>query len=259
MQHEAMTRHEDLSAFAAALRDPQAAVPEGLLAPEGVPVADRFAVYRNNVYVSLIDALAERHPVVQALVGEDFFRAMARAYVRQQRPREASLLQFGDTFPAFIEAFAPAGEVPYLADVAALENLWQQSWGAADAPALSLQALAGLSPEQMLTMRFCAHPATRLLRSRWPVGGIWQCHQQPEPHLGDLNWEGQNVLLTRPDADIHLLMIPNGVAALAASLMSGARLESAVVEAFAEEADLDVGGALRMLIEAGFASEVAAQ
>ena len=50
----------------------------------GVP-SRRFGVYRNNVYASLIDVLAGRFPVVARLVGEEFFRAMARAYVEQSR------------------------------------------------------------------------------------------------------------------------------------------------------------------------------
>ena len=68
----------------------------------------RFGVYRNNVYSSLIDVLQARFPVVSRLVGEEFFRAMARVYVEQEPPRSAVLLRYGASFPDFVASFAPA-------------------------------------------------------------------------------------------------------------------------------------------------------
>ena len=63
-------QHTEFAAFAAALHDPGAPIPEGLTAPQGAPLGERFAVYRNNVHASLVDVLADRFPVVQALVGQ---------------------------------------------------------------------------------------------------------------------------------------------------------------------------------------------
>lgn len=73
--------------FAAALLDPARPAPAGLTSWNGSDPAQRFAVYRNNVTVSLIDALADTFPVVQALVGVDFFRTMAREFVRATSTR----------------------------------------------------------------------------------------------------------------------------------------------------------------------------
>ncbi|MBP0650496.1 putative DNA-binding domain-containing protein, partial [Mycobacterium tuberculosis] len=63
------------AAIAAALVAPDRPVPAGLEGRDGRPAGRRFAVYRNNVVVSLIDALAARFPVVAMLVGDAFFRA----------------------------------------------------------------------------------------------------------------------------------------------------------------------------------------
>jgi hypothetical protein len=72
--------------FAWAVLDGEASVPGPLVgksgrATSGKTVTRSFAVYQNNVYASLIDALASRFPVTARLVGEEFFQAMARIYI----------------------------------------------------------------------------------------------------------------------------------------------------------------------------------
>jgi len=56
--------------FAAALLNAQLPYPKGLCSRNGADPSRRFAVYRNNVQSSLINALADSYPVVLQLVGE---------------------------------------------------------------------------------------------------------------------------------------------------------------------------------------------
>src|SRR3546814_8116855 len=82
-----MTRlAERLDEFALALLDPERAVPKGLVGPDGEPSARRFAVYRNNVFVGLTDALRAGFPCIVRLVGDDFFAAMARVFAAATPP-----------------------------------------------------------------------------------------------------------------------------------------------------------------------------
>jgi hypothetical protein len=74
-------------AFATALLDRTAALPSSLGGAARRRSDRRFAVYRNNVAVGLVSALATRFPVVKRLVGDDFFRAMAHAYASVELPR----------------------------------------------------------------------------------------------------------------------------------------------------------------------------
>jgi Putative DNA-binding domain len=50
--------------------------PEDVVAARGKGVVKQYNVYRNNVTVSLIDALAAIYPAVQRITGVEFFRAM---------------------------------------------------------------------------------------------------------------------------------------------------------------------------------------
>jgi hypothetical protein len=61
--------------FAAALLDPERTAPAGVVGPDGDPCPKRFAVYRNNVVVVLIEILRAAYPAVRRLVGDEFFDA----------------------------------------------------------------------------------------------------------------------------------------------------------------------------------------
>lgn len=121
--------------WAEALLNPSQAAPQGLRTWNRSDPAKHLAVQRNNVMISLVDALAHTFPVTLQLVGEEFFRAMAQVFVLAHPPRTRVLAHHGQALPSFIAQFPPAAGLPYLADVAQLE--WQrlQALHAADASA----------------------------------------------------------------------------------------------------------------------------
>ena len=125
------------AAFAASLLDPARETPGDRRRPARArPLRKRYAVYRNNVTVSLIDALAAVYPAVQRITGADFFRAMARFHIRETPPTSPLLFEYGRDFPDFIARYPHAEAMPWLADVARLERAWLDAYHAADAPAL---------------------------------------------------------------------------------------------------------------------------
>jgi hypothetical protein len=153
------------AAFAPGLIDPAYDAPEDIVAGSGKGVVKRYNVYRNNVTVSLIDALAAVYPAVQRITGVDFFRAMARFHVRATPPVSPLLSEYGRDFPAFIESYEYAGEMPWLADTARIERAWLDAYHAEDRSALSAEALAAVDPAVLAEVRFEAHPAARIVRS----------------------------------------------------------------------------------------------
>src|SRR6516225_5023142 len=98
---------EELSSYAArfasALLDPAGATPAVVLGPAGKGAVKRYNVYRNNVTVGLINALAAVYPAVQRITGVEFFRVMARFHIRAAPPSSPLLFEYGREFPAFIE------------------------------------------------------------------------------------------------------------------------------------------------------------
>ena len=79
------------SAFAKALLDSKQPIPVGIGAPGAVIPTRRLAVHRNNMIAGLVNVLKGRFPVVEKIVGEEFFGAMAGAFVRECPPRSPVL------------------------------------------------------------------------------------------------------------------------------------------------------------------------
>jgi hypothetical protein len=238
-----------IASFAGALVNPSRPAPAATQRRDGRPVERRFAVYRNNVAVALIGALEARYPVVRRLVGDDFFRAMAGAFVAAEKPRSPALMLYGDGFPDFVASFPPAGAVPFLADVARLENAWVEAYHAAEADALGLDALAAIAPDALEALRFQPHPAARLLRFSHPAASIWAASQgEGEPRPPEV-WSAEEALVARPDADVFVRVLPPGGFAFAAALFSGASLGEAAARAAVD--DFDPGAHLVGLIGAG--------
>lgn len=193
---------------------------------------DRFNVYRNNVAVSLRDALGDTFPVVKQLVGEDFFAGLAQAFVRENLPRTPVLLEYGGAFPRFIERFPPADAVPYLADMARVEWAWLQAYHAADAEPLAADALATVPEGKLDDVRFETHPSLWLVSSEWPVISMWQAHQQDgPPDLSNLPSGPEYGLIIRPELDVEVHKLSASASRLIDQLADDVTLGTALAEA----------------------------
>jgi len=238
--------------FAAALRDPAAPPPAATRGRKGAPDGRRFAVYRNNVAVGLIGAIEARYPVTRRILGEQAFRGLARAYVQAEKPGSPVLSAYGGSFPEFIAGSCEKLGPPYLADVARLENAWVEAYHAADADAASLADLAALDAPDLAGARIQFHPAARLLRFATPAASIWA--SQRDGPAAPPRGQGEDVLVTRPEADVSVRILPVAGYAFAGRLRDGATLAEAA-EALPDRSEfgthlvgLVASGAVRSII-----------
>lgn len=234
--------------FAAALQDPALPVPPGIVSPRGDGDPLRFAVYRNNVHVGLVGVLAAKFPVCRQLVGAEFFTAMARLYVADHKPQSPVMMRYGSDFAHFIAGFEAARPVPYLADMARLEQAWSIAYNAADTQPLAIAQLAGLGPQALLDTVLAAHPAAGLVASPYPIGSIWSAHQAPGSKVQP---GAQTVLVARPQAEVRVTVIPPADGAFLAALSSTQSIGAAAEAVLLQHADFDLAAALSGLCALG--------
>ncbi|HZR88052.1 MAG TPA: DNA-binding domain-containing protein [Bradyrhizobium sp.] len=246
------------AAFVSSLLDPAGATPAVVLGPAGKGAVKRYNVYRNNVTVSLIDALAAVYPAVQRITGVEFFRAMARFHVRATPPSSPLLFEYGRDFPAFIKTYEYARGLPWLADVARIERAWLDAYHAADAEALSAEALASFPPERLADAVFTAHPATQIVRSAFSAVTIFAANRS-EAAVGPIDaGTPEDALITRPDADVIVRHLPKGGAVFLQGLMSGQSLGEAAAFALEASPSFDIATNIAGMIEAGAFTAVSA-
>lgn len=170
----------------------------------GVAPAGRIAVYRSNVFHNYTEALRAVYPVVERLVGEDFFAGAARKYIVAYPSTSGDIQDYGQRFGEFLESFAPAASLPYLGEVARLEWLWHECFHGAEHAPLSLERLGDIAEESLDMLSFTLHPACRLLASRYPIGKIWSVNQP--------DWQGATDVDIEADGAARLLLRRDGFA-----------------------------------------------
>lgn len=160
-------------------RDAPASALQGhVRALRGTSAQAGLAAYRGNATALAERALGGHFPTVAALVGDESFAGLARAFWQRHPPQRGDLAEWGEALPDFIGASEQLAGEPYLTDVARLDGCVHLGLRAADAAAEApaLDALASHDPSQ-LALKLT--PGAALLSSAWPVAAIWLAHQRP--------------------------------------------------------------------------------
>ncbi|MFT7596039.1 MAG: hypothetical protein ACI8R4_003373 [Paracoccaceae bacterium] len=239
----------DQQTFNTALLDPSHPVPDGLHDGAARPAGRRFDVYRNNVAVSLTEAIRTGFPVITKLLGRENIDGLAGIFLRAHPPTSPVLIQYGQAFPDFLASTDQLAHLGYLADVARLELAIRRSYHAADAPPIAPDAFAALPPERLMDTTMHLAAAVQIIRSNWPIYDIWRfnTHEDaPKPSP-----VAQDVLITRPEFDPAPHLLPAGGAAWITALAKGQNIGAALETAATEDPDFDLAVPLALLLQGG--------
>jgi hypothetical protein len=221
--------------------------------PGGLTAGSSLLVYRNNIASSLTRALRDLYKVVDKLVGKEFFNALAREFIPANHPPHGRLVDFGRAFPRFLQDFPPAAELPYLADVAALELAWNDAFHSADAGTIAPGVLQSIAPDTFPDLVIQLHPSSQLLWSVHPIMDIWSSNQdgaradQPV----DLSSGPDHLLILRPQNEVVILRMPVDHWVFANALQHGRALRLAHEETVTISPDFDLEVAFGQLLKVG--------
>lgn len=247
------------SRFAEALLDRTRPVPADVTSWTGTAPVKRYGVYRNNVATGLARALAARFPVTEKIVGEEFFTAMARDFVLAHPPTSPVLLHYGADFAGFVADFAPAANLPYLADIVRLEDAQTRAYHARDIAPIESNVLTRITPERMSGLSFRFHPAACIVRSSFPIVTIWSMNASLLPLAPIADWRAEDALVTRPELSVITRQVSPGSAIFLLALMRHATLGEAFDEALQADAGFDLGRNLAELMRSGALIDIVAE
>jgi hypothetical protein len=138
----------------------------------------QLSIYRNSISSRFQKALLDIYPVCEQLVGTEFFKAMANAFTATAQSHSPDLNDYGKEFADFIQTFAPAQSLPYLADTTRLEWGWHLITGAPDHTQFDYNGLANSYKENGERIIFTLPKRVTLLASSYPVHQIWESNQK---------------------------------------------------------------------------------
>ena len=213
----------------------------------GMEGAARLDIYRNNLHEGFIKALALGFPVIERLVGEDYFRQLALDFLRAYPSRAGNLHHIGTPLSGFLQERFAQTEYAYFADIAALEWAHQEALVAVDVEPMAPDALRAIDPAAYEALRFTLHPACGLVQSAYPIVRIWRANQPgtSSEDTIDLASGGDNVLVLRTPECIEFHRLPAGDFAALAAFSRGETLGAAFEAAQAADPMYDLGAALR--------------
>jgi hypothetical protein len=199
----------------------------------------RLSVYQNNTFLGLTVVLKATFPVVAQLVGDGFFKTLARHYYEKYPLASGNRHTFGGDLAAFLTTFDPAAALPYLPDMAALEWALLESEIAPDAPTASF---ADLTAETLADPDFTLslHPSVRIIRVHYNVLDLWRAHQQEVPDTLTLHQTPHDLLIARnPHDEVTIQTITPAFKDFLMACASNQPLAMALSETLAQHPDTE--------------------
>ena len=244
---------DDLSRFTHAIVRGEALASEINATYLSYPASTAIEIYRNNYRGNLHDTLAGAYPVIEQIVGKDFFRQLTKIFIEKYFSRSGNLHLYGAQMADFVANLPAAQKLVYLSDVAVLEWAYHCAYFAPDAATLDINQLAQTPPEQYPKLILHTHPACHVVRSPYPISAIWHAHQPGAPddfHI-DLDSGPSRVLVSRKEDVVHVSELQAGDAEWLLSIQSGATFGTATAATLENYPDFDLQACLLSLMSQG--------
>lgn len=236
--------------FAAALLDPDIDIPVGVGKAKNNQAPKRFSIYRNNVVVSLMDAMASSFPSLLTIMGEENFKRVSRNFILNHPPSTPMMQQYGRAFPEFLSGFKPLAKSPFLADVARAELSWINAYHAQDAGILTPEELQSIDPDKIMELVLTPHPAFHILSSSYPIVDLFNARSEwPKPGL-DIG-QVQTLVITRPNFDCFANEVEESIGSFLSLLASGISLGDAISTTNETHTDFDATTSISTLLQIG--------
>ena len=214
-----------------------------------------FNVYRNGYYRSAIGTLVSNYPAVLALLGEDYFRFLAKQYVNEFPPSVGTLVGYGGEFASFLAAHNDRARLPYLSDIARLDRAWLNVYFAADTAPITADEVAALAGRvggiDSQQLNLCA--ATAIVSLDYAVALIWQKLKE-SGYLSaviKISKKPEYALIWRQNSTVLIRSLPSAEFAFLTGLNAGLNLGKAAEIAVVEDEDFNLAELFSKVITAG--------
>ena len=211
-----------------------------------------MSIYQNSAIANITNSLSLSYPVIEKLVGNDFFRVMCKQYIVNHWPTSGNMDDYGESFSLFLAKFEQAKHLTYLEDVAQLEWLFHQSSLANDSRHFDWTNLEKVTSSDTLT--FLLSPSVSIMCSTMPVDKIWLMNQIKAPENIELSLDGDSdtfIVLFRQGLKTEMMTVVASEFAFLQSIENGHDFEAVIESAQTVDANMSIDHCLKKYIELG--------
>ncbi len=244
-----LTFESEQSDIAQALLDANVVCPVHITQQSVDGTSRRFNIYRNNRATSLIENLEATYPAVLKLVGDSYFKAVARQFIDIHPPQSPVMFEYGENFGEYLCSMPTAQQIPYVEDVARIEWLRNKAYHAPDAPLVNLSDATDMSPDHLANGVLVFHPSVGLLSSKWAAGSIWSATVTDQSEKNQIRADiGEHLLVLRHGFDVVQYIISEHEMQFLRSLAEGLNITQAASHVMEQDADFNTGEALTKFV-----------
>ncbi len=243
--------------FYKALMNPLLPIVQTVQTHGGLCLEKRFAIYRNNVFVGMMDNLSSIYILTQKILKTEQFSFLLKAFIRKHPPRHPIMLLYGEEFPDFLAQ--QEGMHPFIVNIAYMEWCVRQSQHARDATPISVHDLQNYSVQQQLNMRFQLHPSVHIISSAWNLFAYSDYTEFPDDFIHTLP-EGTSktytIVITRPQLAVSVLSLAEDEGAFLKALTKNLTFGQAYEKIAADYPEFNLVNTLSLLVTKGVFSQV---
>ncbi len=206
-------------------RDGSPALTASIRLPLGVDVETRLDIHRQGYPARIAEALEESFPAIATILGGESFHSLAGDYTAGIRKEPSNLNSIGANLPAFLARSELTRSLPFLPDLAGLEWAVVECFHAERHPPFDMSVCSDWSLDDWSEAKIEFQPATRLLRSAWPIRELRDAREVERSEIDiDLVDRPDQVLVYRADFDVVTESLDDSDALIFESLARGCRL-----------------------------------
>jgi hypothetical protein len=193
--------------------------------PAAGVIADRLAVHRVGYPARMHAAIADTYPAVAHLIGDRALHGLVLRYARALSRHSYNLNGVGAELPEFLASDPLTERLPFLPDLARMEERIASAFHAFELPAFDPQSLAGWALEDFTAARLTFQPSLAVVRSSWPIVVLWEARRTPVAEIDiDVRDRPESALVHRRGYEVACSAIDAAEADCLAALLLGETL-----------------------------------
>jgi hypothetical protein len=204
----------------------------------------RLEIYAGAYFQRLLDVMREDFPATRTVVGDERFSALVRTYLAAHPPTEPSVFDLGRHFPRFLAKRRDLEK--FVAELARLERATLEVFHAAEATALSAEAMRAIAPERWPALELRTHPALAIVDCKFAVAPVLRAISEHAPWSNPPR-EAASVLVWRQSSQVFYRPLEPGEREALKLAARGASFASMCAAASAKVAGDAVAAINRML------------